>query len=277
MTQKHAAHIHEHHWPQALARTAIVSGAFCAVVAVLLVINWFQSHALDPLHAPRLKDLKALLANQPDDEALKKQIRALDLDHREAHARRVALQQRGGWVLIGGGVVFLFAVQSALYRKKLPKFQKPSRHHANDERGTTDARWAVAAVGVALGAAAWTCVAQSQSSLAAHAAKPAPATTPQAAVAEEPTPTTPFPTPEDMKQNWPRFRGPGGLGVSPYANAPLTWNGKTGENILWKTKVLITGPNSPVIWGNRVFLSGATASKEEIYCFDALSGKLLWQ
>ncbi|MBM3887780.1 MAG: serine/threonine protein kinase, partial [Verrucomicrobia bacterium] len=110
-----------------------------------------------------------------------------------------------------------------------------------------------------------------------HAAKLIPAATAQAAVADEPTPTTPFPTPEEIKQNWPRFRGPGGLGVSAFANAPLTWNGKTGENILWKTKVPIAGPNSPVVWGNRVFVSGANATKEEIYCFDTLSGKLLWQ
>ncbi|MCX7826299.1 MAG: PQQ-binding-like beta-propeller repeat protein [Verrucomicrobiae bacterium] len=277
MTHKSATKTDEHPWPRALLRTAIVAGAFCAVVATLLLVNWFQSHALDPLKAPRLKDLKALLVQRPDDEALKKQIRALDLEHREAHARRVALQERGGWLLIGGGVVFLFAMQAAIYRKKLPKFQKPSRRPADDERATTDARWAVGAVGVALGAAAWTCVAQSQSFLAAHAARLTVATTAQAAAVEEPAPTTPFPTPEEMKQNWPRFRGPGGLGISPYANAPLIWNGKTGENILWKTKVPVTGPNSPVIWGRRVFVSGATASKEEIYCFDALSGKLLWQ
>ena len=172
MTQKPATQADEHPWPQALVRTAIVSGAFCAVVAVLLVINLFQSRALDPLKAPRLKDLKARLVNQPDNEALKKQVRALDLDYRAAHARRVALQQRGGWLLIGGGVVFLFAMQAALYRKKLPRPQKPVRQHADDERATMDTRWAVAAVGVALGAAAWTCVAQSQTSLAAPTAGP---------------------------------------------------------------------------------------------------------
>jgi outer membrane protein assembly factor BamB len=41
--------------------------------------------------------------------------------------------------------------------------------------------------------------------------------------------------------------------------------------------VPISGPNSPVLWGNRLFLVGANKSKREIYCFDAASGKIVWQ
>ena len=35
--------------------------------------------------------------------------------------------------------------------------------------------------------------------------------------------------------NWPQFRGPTGLGYTEEKNLPLTWNAKTGENILWKS------------------------------------------
>jgi len=38
----------------------------------------------------------------------------------------------------------------------------------------------------------------------------------------------------------------------------------------------LPGHNSPIVWGDRIFLSGATADKEEVYCFSADKGELLW-
>jgi len=87
----------------------------------------------------------------------------------------------------------------------------------------------------------------------------------------------PVPSAEELRKNWPRFRGPDGTGVACAKNVPTSWNGKTGHGILWKTEVPLSSPNSPVVWGDKVFLSGATKEKREVYCFDAQSGKLLWQ
>jgi outer membrane protein assembly factor BamB len=41
--------------------------------------------------------------------------------------------------------------------------------------------------------------------------------------------------------------------------------------------VPLPGKSSPIVWGERVFLTGATADAREIYCFDAVSGKILWR
>jgi outer membrane protein assembly factor BamB len=41
--------------------------------------------------------------------------------------------------------------------------------------------------------------------------------------------------------------------------------------------VPLPGNNSPVVWGRRVFLSGADKTRREVYCFDADGGDLLWQ
>jgi outer membrane protein assembly factor BamB len=60
-------------------------------------------------------------------------------------------------------------------------------------------------------------------------------------------------------------------------NVPETWDGKSGKGIVWKTPVSLPGNNSPVVWGKRVFLSGADERRREVYCFDADSGKLLWR
>ena len=47
--------------------------------------------------------------------------------------------------------------------------------------------------------------------------------------------------------------------------------------IVWKTAVPLPGHNSPVVWENRVFLSGATADEQAVFCFDAGSGDLQWR
>jgi outer membrane protein assembly factor BamB len=79
-----------------------------------------------------------------------------------------------------------------------------------------------------------------------------------------------------VKKNWPSFRGPGAYGVARFTTAPVEWDVESGKNIKWKTELPLPSPNSPVVWDKRVFLSGATAEKREIYCFDADSGQLLW-
>jgi outer membrane protein assembly factor BamB len=76
---------------------------------------------------------------------------------------------------------------------------------------------------------------------------------------------------------WPRFRGPDGSGVSAFAKVPETWDGAAGKNIVWKIPVPLPGNNSPVVWGKRVFLSGADKTHREVFCFDVDGGKLLWQ
>ncbi|MFO7573711.1 MAG: PQQ-binding-like beta-propeller repeat protein [Bacteroidales bacterium] len=75
---------------------------------------------------------------------------------------------------------------------------------------------------------------------------------------------------------FPFFRGPGARGFAGGSNYPLEWNGSTGKNILWKTETKKGGFNSPVIWGNRLFITGADESGEEIYCYSVTDGKLLW-
>ena len=85
------------------------------------------------------------------------------------------------------------------------------------------------------------------------------------------------PKAEELRQSWPSFRGPEGSGVSVYTNVPTEWDGGSGRGILWKTRVPLPGTNSPVVWKDRVFLSGASRGRREVYCVDALSGKIVWR
>jgi outer membrane protein assembly factor BamB len=58
--------------------------------------------------------------------------------------------------------------------------------------------------------------------------------------------------------NWAQWRGPDGLGVAPTADYPEAWNAALaapGLNVAWKTPVAGRGHSSPVVWGNRIFLT----------------------
>ena len=54
---------------------------------------------------------------------------------------------------------------------------------------------------------------------------------------------------------WPQWRGPSGQGVSEEKNLPTSWN--TASNIKWKTAIPGRGHSSPIVWGNRIFLTTA--------------------
>jgi outer membrane protein assembly factor BamB len=61
-------------------------------------------------------------------------------------------------------------------------------------------------------------------------------------------------------QNWPSFRGPNASGVADGRPLPTKWNVTTGENLVWKTPVPGMAVSSPVVWGDRVFISTAVSS-----------------
>ncbi len=60
--------------------------------------------------------------------------------------------------------------------------------------------------------------------------------------------------------NWPGFRGPGANPVGTHPNLPVRWS--TTENVEWVAPIPGVGWSSPVVWGNRVFLTSATSDQE---------------
>jgi len=68
---------------------------------------------------------------------------------------------------------------------------------------------------------------------------------------------------QDRPANWPSFRGPGASGVAEGQHLPDTWSGETGENVLWRTPIPGLGHSSPVVWGDRVFVTSAVSSNPD--------------
>lgn len=61
---------------------------------------------------------------------------------------------------------------------------------------------------------------------------------------------------------WPSFRGPQARGIGPRA-LPISWDLETGTNVLWRTSIPGLGHSSPVIWGDRIFVTTAVAEGAE--------------
>ena len=73
---------------------------------------------------------------------------------------------------------------------------------------------------------------------------------------------------------WPGFLGPGGIASVSEARIPDEFG--PDHNVLWKQEVS-EGHSSPVIWGNRVFLTGVADSNLIVSCYRRKNGKLLWK
>lgn len=77
--------------------------------------------------------------------------------------------------------------------------------------------------------------------------------------------------------NWPAWRGPTGDGVTPETDLPLKWSAT--DNVAWKSPLPNGGNSTPVVWGERVFLTQATdkGKQRSLICFDRRDGRELWK
>ena len=99
---------------------------------------------------------------------------------------------------------------------------------------------------------------------------------------------------------WPQFRGQGANGVADGAHLPDTWSAADGKNIAWRTRIPGLAHSSPVVWGDRVFVTTAISSRKDatfkpglygegtasedvtvhkwnVLALDRRTGKVLWE
>ncbi len=65
-------------------------------------------------------------------------------------------------------------------------------------------------------------------------------------------------------RNWPSFRGPAASGIGAGSAPPLEWDLETGKNVLWKTPLPGLATSSPIIWGDRIFVTTAISPDTEL-------------
>jgi outer membrane protein assembly factor BamB len=65
-----------------------------------------------------------------------------------------------------------------------------------------------------------------------------------------------------MAAEWPQFRGPDARGVDDSRALPVRWNVETGENIRWQAPIPGLAHSSPIVWGDRVYVTTAVAARK---------------
>jgi outer membrane protein assembly factor BamB len=85
------------------------------------------------------------------------------------------------------------------------------------------------------------------------------------------------PTVSDANKNWPGWRGPRGDGTSDETGIPLRWS--STENVTWKVPIPGKGHSSPVIWGERIFVTSCIEEEKKrmLYCLDRRTGEMKWE
>lgn len=78
-------------------------------------------------------------------------------------------------------------------------------------------------------------------------------------------------------ENWPTWRGPRENGISEERNLPVEWS--PTKNVRWKVALPEAGNSTPIIWGDRIFLTQSLdkGKRRAVICFARADGKKLWQ
>lgn len=260
--------------------TASIAAIFCATLSVLMLATFLQAQTVAPLDIPELQTLKQQVQQNPGNETFRARIRALDLLARRAHFTTLAALRTGAILLLAGIVVLVTALHimhTARNQISPPDAAGPP----NPLTTLMQSRRALATTATLIIATA-TLIAifspgMPPSSVDPFSQTAPPSTTPNEPKSREPLSPSALATSPNSTPAWPAFRGPTGRGIASNATPPMTWNGNTGENIRWKQPVPRPGYSSPIVWNNRVYLTGGDAEVREVYCFDGNTGALLWR
>ena len=167
-------------WRRTAIHTAIVAGAFSAVVCGKMVWAYGHMRANDPVDSPAILALRETMKQRPDDREIVRKIRRTDLALRTEFFWGKHFVQSGAIPLAGGLMVLLAAVKTAQScHEKLPALSPVVDARKEDARVAAVARWTVGALLFALLGAALALVLMSAEPPALQVER-APATAPAA-------------------------------------------------------------------------------------------------
>lgn len=252
-----------------LMAIAAIAGCFVLAMGVLLLLRAGIGRYDDPLQTDALVAMSDQLRQSPGDTELRQRIRETDLALRTQFFQRQRAVDFGAWLLLIGSIVAVGAAKLA---------QSPARSEVQPTppatgemtRSAGRSRQAVAVMAglIAVGGALLVVV--------IDAPTPWPTDDADSQASSSPVAETPF-DPATVAANWPAFRGPGGLGLAPDRQPPTEWNAGESLNVHWTTPIELPGHSSPVVWGDRVFITAADESRRAVFCFSLVDGKKLWE
>jgi outer membrane protein assembly factor BamB len=248
---------------QVVQAIAVIGLIFTLVFLGLMIVNGYRQYVSAPRMDANLDILKEQLLQQPDNETLINMIREQDRSVRADKLRQLDFAGVGSLMLLLSAAVAIGALKWLSWLKGIAPLPCLDNEEPYQRRRLSASRIALVVLAVLLASTALLFGQRVQSGWLALATTGSPG-------------KADYASPDELAENWHRFRGFAGAGVVSQKDIPTKWDGASGSGILWKTAIPLQGHNSPVIWKDRIFLAGASYEKREVYCFDASSGSILW-
>ncbi len=269
---------------------AIISGTIVLIVSLFMILNFVQIKIHHPIESTTIDNLLKKLATTDDEQGLREEIRIVDLLARKAYFSYLWQLNTGAWLVIISALIFVFSLR--FY------FRKITISPANELKSTDfwftrhrERKWLIISVSCfAIFALVLSFSSRTYyTDFSSFAKNEEVKVEKQTIVAVDDTliqqtdtaridsvQLADFPTDAEIKQNHPAFRGPYGLGISYKTKVPTNWDGATGKNVKWKKAIPLPGLNSPIVWGNQLFIAGANEKNRKVFCYNRLNGNLLW-
>jgi outer membrane protein assembly factor BamB len=246
---------------------SLISGVFTVVIAITMLFSLIQLKTLDPINSPALQSVKEQFDRDPDNKDKAEQVRAIDLMARKAYFSSRWQVETGSYLLLAGAIVFVFFQRLVAGSEKPSRALRPDKPDIISEKVNNRRYLLISAGAITVLAVISSFILRSELPAPGRPASVAENAKPAAAITEANLPG---------EINYPFFRGEGSRGIAGGTGYPTEWNGTVGTNIKWKTAVPKPGKNSPVIWGDKLFLTGAINADCEIYCISKKTGETIW-
>ena len=245
---------------------SLVSGIFTLVVALTMIFTLVQLKTIQPLDNPVLLSVKEQFDKDPANKDKAEQVRAMDLMARKAYFSSRWQVETGSYLLLAGAIIFIICQRLITDNEKLTPVFSSEKQDNSVSRTRNRRSLIISASAIMIIALA--------ASFILRTNLPAPFS-PSSVTGQKSIVQNTRSVKED-KNNFPFFRGYGSRGIVNGSGYPTEWNGVENKNIKWKTKIPNPGKSSPVIWGDKIYLTGAKDSLCEVYCINKTNGEILW-
>ena len=264
---------------------ALISAIFIFAFSIMLITNYFQLRTVTPFSMEVMETLREINRVEGENPVLQEQIRKIDLLARQAYFGHIHSITSGIIILLG--MILVFVITGRLYYKgykSIPdKEIDPIDEWAIKSKARTYVGYSVAVLATAAVVFAILTIPLFSERERDQEASETIVMLPEVQDYQgtevfafgADTPADFVPSPNGVYFN--SFRGNNSSGISNARGLPTRWNLSAGTNIAWRTEVQRMGISSPVVHGNRVFITAADADARELLAYNLNTGALLWR
>lgn len=260
-----------------------VAGVFAIIVALTMIFSLVQLKTINPLDNPALVTIKDQYDKDPENANKAEQVRAMDLMARKAYFASRRQVETGSYLLIAGAIVFILCQRLIAGNEKVIPAVPGTKPDQTASKNRRRKYLLITASIITIGAIISSFILRSNlPDLMADrqvGSKEKIKTDESKKARSSDSKSESIILMNEFKPdsvNYPFFRGQDSRAIAGGSGYPTKWNGEAGINIKWKVQVPKYGKSSPVIWGDKLFVTGAEGAQGDVYCYDKNTGNLLW-